>query len=64
MNELESTAPELVSACTATLDGEPLSGIAVSNPRERRWATVDKLVTLGPPSTRHRATSVAPFQLV
>jgi hypothetical protein len=53
----------LVSAWTAKQGSRTRTEIVVSKPSLPAVATERRLVPLGPASTRHKLTAVAPFQL-
>jgi len=63
VRELESTAPEASSACTATYAAGPGVVTAVSKPLRGAVATGTIVWAEAPASTRQLAVRVSPFQL-
>jgi hypothetical protein len=61
--EVPITFPAELSACTSKVLSLAVTASAVSNPDLAPIATADSGPALDPPSTRHEATWVAPFQL-
>src|SRR5690349_2763252 len=61
--DVASTWPLDPSACTSNTGMPVFAAIPVSNPFQRPPDTADSEPALGPASTRHDDTVVAPFQL-